>query len=120
MPRAGEFGGGEYFLSQKDVEWINGMYFTDQAREGVTVLASPILVPDLAGLPPALIITAGFDLLRDEGKLYAQRLKSAGVPVESVCFDGTIHGFMSVSGAIDAGREALELVADRLRGNLAC
>lgn len=114
------FGGGEYFLSQADMNWINGMYFADQGRDGSSMPASPILAQDLAGLPPALVITAGFDPLRDEGQAYANRLEAAGVAVEYRCFDSTIHGFMSFVGAIDAGREGLELVAARLRSPLAC
>jgi len=111
-------GTGEYFLSQADMDWIMGMYFTDQAREGSNLLASPILAPDLAGLPTALIITAGFDPLVDEGRRYGQRLTAAGVPVEYRRFHSTIHGFMSFAGVPDAGREGLELVAARLRSHL--
>lgn len=113
-----QFGGGEYFLSLADMDWIAGMYFTDQARDGAGPLASPLLVGDLSNLPPALIITAGFDPLVDEGARYAERLRGAGVPVEYRCYEGTIHGFMSFPAALPAGREALALVADRVRAAL--
>jgi acetyl esterase len=109
-----EFGGGEYLLSQQDIRWLSGMYFTDQGREGRDALASPLLAEDLSGLPPALIITAGFDPLRDEGRLYAERLAAAGVAAEYCCFEDTIHGFLSFAGAITAGREGLQLVSDRV------
>ncbi len=113
-----QFGSGDYFLSLEDMDWIEGMYFTDQARDGGGPLASPLLAPDLAGLPPALIITAGFDPLLDEGARYAGRLRAAGVDVEYRCFEGTIHGFMSFPAALPAGRDALALVADRVRAAL--
>ena len=113
-PSRKALGGGEYFLSLKDIAWISDMYFTDQAQEGLSTLASPLLTPDLSGLPPALIITAGLDPLLDEGRLYHERLVAAGVPSEYRCFDGTIHGFLSFAGALDAGRDGLALVADRV------
>jgi acetyl esterase len=78
-------------------------------------MASPIRASDLKGLPPALVVTAGNDVLRDEGKAYADRLTAAGVPVEYVCFDGSIHGFMSFPAAMPEGHEGLALVSDRLR-----
>jgi acetyl esterase len=77
--------------------------------------ASPLLNPELRGLPPALVVTAGCDPLRDEGKQYADRLAAAGVPVEYRCFETTIHAFMSFAAAIPAAGEALSFVAGRLR-----
>ena len=113
-PSRSALGGGEYFLSLKDIAWISEMYFTDQAREGSNPLASPMLTADLRGLPPALVITAGLDPMLDEGRVYHERLVAAGVTSEYRCFDGTIHGFLSFAGALDAGREGLALVADRV------
>ncbi len=111
------FGSG-YFLSQKDMQWLIELYFSDIEEEANDVCSSPILAEDLGGLPPALIITAGNDPLRDEGKHYADRLREAGVAVEYVCFEGTIHGFMSFSGALDVGKEGLALVSRHLQENL--
>ena len=108
------YGGGEYFLGFEIMEWFNKQYFNNP-KEVNNPMASPILTSDLTDLPPALIITAGHDMLVDEGKHYAQRLKEAGVPVEYVCYESTIHGFMSFAGVVDAGREALDLVASRLK-----
>lgn len=113
-PSRKALGGGEYFLSLKDIAWISDMYFTDQAREGLSPLASPLLTSDLRGLPPALIVTAGLDPLLDEGRLYHERLVAAGVASEYRCFDGTIHGFLSFAGVLDAGRDGLALVAERV------
>lgn len=113
-PSRQAFGGGEYFISLKDIAWIRDMYFADEAREGLSPLASPLLTSDLSGLPPALIITAGLDPLVDEGRLYHERLTAAGVPSEYRCFDGTIHGFLSFGGALEVGRQGLALVADRV------
>jgi acetyl esterase len=114
-PSRRQFGGGEYFLSAADMSYFATQYLNNQASEGKDPRASPIAGRDLAALPPALVVTAGFDPLRDEGKAYADRLAAAGVPAEYRCVDGTIHAFVSFSGAIPAGTEALAFIASRLR-----
>jgi acetyl esterase len=107
------FGGGEYVLSYDDMVWLTGLYFEtpDQADDP---RASPILADDLSGLPPTLIITAGYDQMVDEAKDYADRLEAAGVPVDYVCFESTIHGFLSFGGMLDVGKQGLDLVVRRL------
>jgi len=117
-PSRHRFGGGDYFLSMRDMEWFRSLYLTDVTREASDPRATP-LAGDLSGLPPALIVGAGCDVLKDEGKVYADRLAAAGVPVEYRCFAGTIHAFMSFAGAIPMGLEALSFVAARLKANLA-
>jgi acetyl esterase len=67
--------------------------------------------PDLAGVAPALVITAEYDPLRDEGEAYARRLGAAGVPVEKRRYDGMIHVFFGLPVAFDASRDAMTRVA---------
>jgi acetyl esterase/lipase len=75
----------------------------------------PLRAADLSDLPPALILTAEYDPLRDEGREYANRLRSAGVPVELWHYDNQMHGFIMQTRAIDRAREALEKVGHTLR-----
>ncbi len=82
-------------------------------------LAAPLLADELDGLPPALVITAELDPLRDEGELYADRLRAAGVAVECVRFGGVPHGFFSRSGVLDAADDAQGLVIETLRTTFA-
>jgi acetyl esterase len=78
--------------------------------------ASPLLALDLSQLPPALIITAECDPLRDEGQAYAKRLADAGVRVTYTCYPGMIHPFFSLSGVIPQAFEAIQQVANAVAG----
>ena len=80
---------------------------------------SPIFAESLAGLPPAYLMTAGFDPLRDEGRAYADAMSAAGVPVEYECFDGMIHGFIMMGGVIAIANEAVSRAAAVLARALA-
>jgi acetyl esterase len=116
-PSRQQFGGGGYLLSNDDMRWFTSLYLTNPGDARDPRFA-PFRTTDLSGLPPALVLTAGCDLLRDEGKAYADRLATAGVPVEYRCFEGTIHAFMSFSGAIPAAVEGLAFVSSRMRAAL--
>ena len=80
---------------------------------------SPLLHGDLSGLPPALVITAGFDPLRDEGRQYADALSAAGSPAQYVCFERQVHGFITMGRVIDEANTAVGLCAVALRRALA-
>jgi acetyl esterase len=77
--------------------------------------ASPLRAPDLSNLPSALIIAAAHDPLVDEGKTYADRLALAGVPVSYHCYEGMVHGFLSMAGAIDVAHAAIAEAAAALK-----
>jgi acetyl esterase len=82
-------------------------------------LASPLKAANLAGLPPAFVITAGFDPLRDEGEAYAARLREAGVAVTLKRYDSMIHGFVSITGLVPSAEIGLRDAAAALRQALA-
>lgn len=91
-------------LLEKDtIAWFINHYLPDPS-EHADPRASPLLAESVAGLAPTLMVTAGFDPLRDEGRAYADRLQEAGVPVEYHCATGLPHGFWSMGGAIDDAR----------------
>lgn len=103
-----------YFLTGQAMDWFFNHYLKQPAQWD-DPMASPLLAKDLTGLPPAYIMTAGFDPLRDEGKAYADRLREAGVPIDYVCYEGQIHGFVSMAGALDEGKQFLREAAAVLR-----
>lgn len=104
-----------YLLTKQAIDWTRDQYLTDPLEEATDPGASPGLARELAGLPPALIQTAQYDPLRDEAKAYAERLAAAGVPVESILYDGMVHGFMRMGALIDCAGEALADGAAALR-----
>ena len=116
-PSRARFGTGEYFLSSEDMAWFGAHLFGEHSAAG-DPKASPIAAPDLSGLAPALTVTAGYDPLMDEGKAYADALAQAGVPSEYKCYEGTIHGFVSFPGTLQAGADGLRFMAERLKAAL--
>jgi acetyl esterase len=102
-----------YFLTRGAMVWFWNHYVHDHDRNHP--YAAPIHAPDLKGLPPALVITAEFDPLRDEGEAYAAKLRTAGVPVTCTRYDGTIHGFVSMADNLDKGKEAINQVVTTLK-----
>lgn len=103
----------EHFFNKNAISWYWGMYLAS-SDDGLNPLASPLLAPDLSGLPPATVITAELDPLRDEAESYAKKLASAGVPAEIIRYDGMMHGFFTMLGVLDVAREAVGAAADRL------
>jgi acetyl esterase len=103
-----------YLLTKKDMEWFMGHYAPDVDHGR----CSPIVTDDLSGLPPALVITAEFDPLRDEGEAYGARLRDAGVPVTVSRYDGMIHGFFQFGAVMEQGAKAVEEAGTWLRDAL--
>lgn len=102
-----------YFLTKGAMEWFRDCYLNGE-EDKLNPLLSPILNEDFKGLPPALVITAEYDPLRDEGEDYAKKLAEAGVAVETVRYNGAIHGFVSMAAVIDQGKKALEKAGSAL------
>jgi len=89
--------------------------YLQQAGSGGDPMASPLRAASFAGLPPALVITAEYDPLCDEGEDYALRMRAAGVAVELERYDGMIHAFFSLGRLFDAGRAAVAQAGAALR-----
>jgi len=103
-----------YLLTRESMRWFKNHYLKS-ASEAEDWRVSPLRAMSLAGLPPALVVTAGFDPLRDEGAAYAVRLTDAGGRVDYVCYGGMIHGFMPMGRLIETGNRAISHVAASLR-----
>ncbi len=95
-----------HLLTRDAISWFTTNYLRD-AADIADWRASPLRARDLSGVAPALVVTAGFDPLRDEGKAYADRLAASGVATRYACYDGMIHGFFGMSKVIDATRRAI-------------
>ncbi len=104
-------------FNRRSVAWYWGHYLASP-QDGSDPLASPLLAAVHTGLPPALVITAEYDPLRDEGEQYAHRLQAAGVPTELTRYDGMMHGFFLMSATLDGGRRAVDQAVAFLRARL--
>ena len=113
-----ENGDGSYFLSEDAMRWF-WQHYLGSGTTGHVPLASILGTPDLAGLPPATVITAEHDPLRDEGMAYAARLGEAGVKVDSAVAPGMIHGFLSMFQAVPGALPWMERAGKGLRKALA-
>jgi acetyl esterase len=107
-----------YFLDRAVMNWF-GRHYIPHGTDLRDPRLSPLHADDLAGLPPAYIVTAGYDPLKDEGAAYARRLKDAGVEATHVEYAGMIHGFVSMGGIVPLGNEALAAAARACRDALA-
>jgi acetyl esterase len=106
-----------YLLTADTIQYFRGHYIGPE--QYTDWRASPLLHSDLSGLPPALVITAGFDPLRDEGRQYADALSAAGSPAQYVCFERQIHGFITMGRVLGEAHTAVALCAAALRRSLA-
>ncbi|HSV45648.1 MAG TPA: alpha/beta hydrolase, partial [Ramlibacter sp.] len=102
-----------YLLTSDSLAYFHDHYI-DDARHDLDWRASPLLAGDLSNLPPAFVLTAGYDPLRDEGLQYAQRLSDAGNRASLVCFERQIHGFITMGKVIDEANTAVQLCAAQL------
>lgn len=107
-----------YFLTRDSMIWFSGHYLPE-GFDRYDPLAFPLHAKDFSGLPPAFVMTAEYDPLRDEGELYAERLKEAGVPVQVKRYPGMIHGFVSMAGIMDQGKQLLDDCGVALRAAFA-
>ncbi|MCP3982870.1 MAG: alpha/beta hydrolase [bacterium] len=107
-----------FLLEAASMQWFWDLYVPDPAQRAEPYCA-PLRAADLAGLPPALVITAEFDPLRDEGEAYARRLEEEGVPVTSTRYAGMIHGFFGMGVFTEGARDAVAEAVEALREVLA-
>ncbi|AIG98717.1 MULTISPECIES: alpha/beta hydrolase [Archaeoglobus] len=104
-----EFGEGLWILDQKIMSWFSEQYFSRE-EDKFNPLAS-VIFADLENLPPALIITAEYDPLRDEGEVFGQMLRRAGVEASIVRYRGVLHGFINYYPVLKAARDAINQIA---------
>jgi acetyl esterase len=107
-----------YLLTADSITYYRSHYVPDPA-DWADWRASPLLAASHAALPPALVLTAGFDPLRDEGRQYADALSAAGTRTQYLCFERQVHGFITMGRVIDEARTAVAVCAAALREALA-
>ncbi|MGH7434736.1 MAG: alpha/beta hydrolase fold domain-containing protein, partial [Polyangiaceae bacterium] len=117
MPSHAYFGEG-LVLTKGSIDW-----FMDNYLPGPEAIQDPrascLFARDVSGLPPAFVVTAGFDPLRDEGRAYAEKMQAAGVTVEHVCAESMVHGFFNMAGSLREPTRVLSLAAERMKKALA-
>ena len=106
-----------YGLTRAGMIWFWNHYLT-APPDGAHPHASPFRAADLSGLPPALVVTAEYDPLRDEGEYYADRLRQAGVPTQMKRWEGMNHGFFFWPGVVDRAGEAIDKSCEWVRSVL--
>ena len=103
-----------YGLTRESALWFWEQYLGDDSQ-AANPHAAPLLAPDLRGLPPALVVTAEYDVLRDEGEQFVERLRTAGVPARLSRYDGVPHRFAEMIGILDQAEQASEEMCAWLR-----
>lgn len=103
------------FLARKSIDHFYALYLGKDAAKRKDVRVSPLLAASHRGLPPALVVTAEFDPLRDEGEAYARALEAAGVPVSLHRYDGMPHAFFQLSAVVEEGEQLLAEASAALR-----
>jgi acetyl esterase len=107
-----------YFLTKADIDWFRSLYLAGSPLDTSDPRISPLLADDLSGLPPAMVLTGGFDPLRDEGNQYAEALAAAGVAVDHRQFGSLVHGFANFFPLGGASAVAMAEVVSALRAHL--
>ena len=107
-----------FFLSKQDMDWFTELYLGGAGLAADDARVSPLKAADLSGLAPALVLTAGFDPLRDEGNEYAAALRSAGVSVDHRQFDALTHGFASLAPFGGGSADAVAATISAIRAHL--
>ncbi|MBI1313994.1 alpha/beta hydrolase fold domain-containing protein [bacterium] len=113
-PSYREFAEG-YMLTRRSMAWFWQQYL-ERPDQSADIRCSPLKSDDLSGLPPALVLSAEYDVLRDESEAYAARLRDAGVTVTLDRYDGMIHGFLRRTDLYDRAREAVQQISEFIRG----
>lgn len=101
-------------LTREDMAWFRDQYLRSRV-DAANPFVSPLRAPDHTDLPPATVVTAGFDPLRDDGVAYAERLKADDVPVTHHHYPAMAHGFLSLTDRVDVAETAMERLVDEIR-----
>jgi acetyl esterase len=107
----------DHFLTRAGLDWFRENYLPSK-EAGLEPSASPLNATNLQGLPPAMIVTAECDPLRDQGEAYAHKLGGAGIPVELKRYEGMIHPFVNLAGVVDTAKTAIADAGSALRAAL--
>lgn len=110
--------GNDYLLTKNLIDWFMNHYFVE-GEDRSQWLASPMNADSHAGLPPAFVLSAGFDPLQDEEAAYVAKLQQAGVNVEHSHYEGMIHGFITMPGVLQESRNAIRECAEKLKAGFA-
>ena len=108
-----------YLLTAESIHWFDRLIASKQAIDPADPLLSPALAADLSGLPPAMIVSAGYDPIRDDGLAYAAQLRAVGVPVQLLHYAGQFHGFINFDAVLHGARDALDRMGDALAATFA-